>query len=30
MKSKYEYSGYKMTLDGLGSWSFGNDFAKML
>ena len=27
-KSKYVYSGYGIVYDGLGSWSFGNDFAR--
>ena len=27
-KSKYEYSGYGIAFDGLGSWSFGNGFAR--
>ena len=27
-KSKYEYSSYGIAFDGLGSWSFGNDFAR--
>ena len=27
-KSRYVYSGYGITFDGAGSWSFGNGFAK--
>ena len=27
-KSKYVYIGYGIAFDGLGSWSFGNDFAR--
>ena len=27
-KSKYVYSSYGISFDGLGSWSFGKDFAK--
>ena len=27
-KSKYVCSGYRIAFDGLGSWSFGNDFAR--
>ena len=26
-KGMYVYSGYRIAFDGLGSWSFGNDFA---
>ena len=27
-KEKYVYSGYGITFDSAGSWSFGNDFAR--
>ena len=27
-KSKYVYIGYGIAFNGLGSWSFGNDFAR--
>ena len=29
-KEKYVYSGYGTTFDNAGSWSFGNDFARIL
>ena len=29
-KEKYVYSGYAITFDSAGSWSFGNDFARTL
>ena len=27
-KEKYLYSGYKITFDGKGEWSFGNNYAR--
>ena len=29
-KENYVYSGYGITFDSAGSWSFGNDFASLL